>query len=104
MLSFLLLSLGGLGQAAFGTMQSTITMLAAPPEMRGRMMGVLSECIGIGTILGTLEIGVIAAIVSIQWSISVNALVGLVMVAPMLAVSSLVGKSSKENAVGVTED
>ena len=104
MLSFLLLSLGGLGQAAFGTMQSTITMLAAPPEMRGRMMGVLSECIGIGTILGTLEIGVIAAVVSIQWSLSVNALVGLVMVAPVLAMSSLVGKSPGESAVALAED
>ena len=79
-------------------------MLAAPPEMRGRMMGVLSECIGIGTILGTLEIGVIAAVVSIQWSLSVNALVGLVMVAPVLAMSSLVGKSPGESAVTLAED
>lgn len=103
-LAFLFLSIGGLGQAGFGTMQSAITMLAAPPEMRGRMMGVLSEFIGIGTILGTLEIGAIASALSIQWAISANALVGLVLVIPVLALSSLVGKSPGESSVALAGD
>ncbi len=103
-LSFLLLSIGGLGQAGFGTMQSAITMLAAPAEMRGRMMGVLSECIGIGTILGTLEIGAMAGALTIQWAISANALAGLVLVVPVLALSSLMGKSSWERAVVLADD
>ena len=51
-LSFGLLVLGGAGQAGFGTMQSTITLLSAPPEMRGRMVGLMSVCIGLGTPLG----------------------------------------------------
>jgi hypothetical protein len=42
-------------------MQSTMTMLVTPPAMRGRMMGLLSVCIGATTPLGTLEIGVLAA-------------------------------------------
>ena len=41
-LAFALLAIGGLGQSGFSTMQSAITMLAAPPDMRGRMMGLLS--------------------------------------------------------------
>ena len=48
-LAFTLLAIGGCGQAGFSTMQSTITMLGAPPEMRGRMMGLLSVCIGLAT-------------------------------------------------------
>ncbi|MCH7712915.1 MAG: MFS transporter [Chloroflexi bacterium] len=103
-LSFLFLSIAGLGQAGFGTMQSAITMLAAPPEMRGRMMGVLSECIGIGTILGTLEIGIVASAVSIPWALSVNALVGLFLVVPVLALSSLVGRSPEERPVALADD
>ena len=103
-LSFLFLSIGGLGQAAFGTMQSAITMLAAPPEMRGRMMGVLSECIGLGTIMGTLEIGAVASALSIQWAISANALVGLLLVIPVLGLASLVGKAPEERPVVLAGD
>lgn len=103
-LSFLILSIGGLGQAGFGTMQSAITMLAAPPEMRGRMMGVLSEFIGLGTILGTLEIGAVAGALSIQWALSANALVGLLLVIPVLALSSLVGESTEERPVVLAEE
>ena len=48
-LAFVLLTAGGIGQAGFGTMQSSITMLSAPRELRGRMMGLMSFCIGVGT-------------------------------------------------------
>ena len=89
-LALLILAIGGMGQAGFGAMQSAITLLAAPPEMRGRMMGVLSQCIGIGTILGTLEMGLIASRFSIQWAISGNVLAGMLLVAPVLVFSTLV--------------
>ena len=89
-LALLVLAIGGMGQAGFGAMQSAITLLAAPPEMRGRMMGVLSQCIGIGTILGTLEMGLIASRFSIQWAISGNVLAGMLLVAPVLVFSTLV--------------
>ena len=72
-LAFGLLIAGGIGQAGFGTMQSAITMLEAPRDMRGRMMGLLSVCIGVGTPLGTLEIGAAATLFSTQWALSVNA-------------------------------
>ena len=44
------LLLTGLGGAGFSTMQATIVYLAAPPEMRSRILGVLSVCIGTGPI------------------------------------------------------
>jgi MFS family permease len=89
-LAFALLALGGCGQAGFSTMQSTITMLATPPAMRGRMMGLLSVCIGVATPLGTFEIGILAAAFTVQHAIAVNALVGLLLLAPVVALTPLV--------------
>ncbi|MSQ06783.1 MAG: MFS transporter [Dehalococcoidia bacterium] len=88
-LTFALLTIGGIGQAGFGTMQSTITMLAAPPAMRGRMVGLMSVCIGAGTPLGTLEIGALAVVFGTQASISANAILGLVLMAPALLFTPL---------------
>lgn len=88
-LTFALLALGGCGQAGFSTMQSTITMLATPPAMRGRMMGLLSVCIGASTPLGTLEIGIVATTYTIQYAIAINALVGLVLLIPAVVLTPL---------------
>ena len=82
-LAVVLLAVGGIGQAGFSTMHSTITMLSAPEGMRGRMMGLQSVCVGVGTPLGTLEMGAIATF-STQWAISGNALVGLILLLPAL--------------------
>lgn len=89
-LAFALLTIGGIGQAGFGTMQSSITMLSAPPDLRGRMMGLMSFCIGVGTPLGTLEIGAVAVAFSTQWAISLNALAGLLLMLPALLLTPLV--------------
>ena len=93
-LAFALLTAGGIGQAGFGTMQSSITMLSAPPELRGRMMGLMSFCIGLGTPLGALEIGAVAVAFSTQWAISVNALAGLWLMLPALLLTPLVRQPS----------
>ena len=89
MLAFLVLIIGGIGQSGFGTMQSTITMLSAPPEMRGRMVGLMSVCIGIGTPLGGLAIGIMAEIFGTPWAITVNATIGLVLLLPSLMFTPL---------------
>ena len=90
-LAFTLLAIGGIGQAGFSTMQSTITMLSAPQDMRGGMMGLLSTVIGIGTPLGTLEMGALASM-SAKWAITGNALVGLLLLAPLVLVSPLISR------------
>jgi len=54
--SFLMLTIMGLGQASFGIMQSSIVLMAAPDEMRGRAMGAIVLAIGIGP-LGKLLSG-----------------------------------------------
>ena len=91
-LSFLILSIGGLGQAGFSTMQSAITMLAAPPDMRGRMMGLLSFCIGVGTPFGGLEMGAIAAAFTLQGAISANVAAGMLLMLPALVLTPLISR------------
>ena len=91
-LAFGLLTLSGIAQSGFSTMQSAVTMLATPHDMRGRMMGLLSVCIGSGTPLGALEMGAMASAVSIQWAISLNAFAGLALLLPSMAISPLLWK------------
>jgi predicted MFS family arabinose efflux permease len=67
----------GLGTAGFGTMQSTLVMLAAHEEMRGRALGVLSLAIGTGP-LGSLLLGAMASTVHPVFAIRMNALLGIV--------------------------
>ena len=88
-LTFGLLTIGGIAQSGFSTMQSAVTMLATPRNMRGRMMGLLSVCIGVGTPLGALEMGAVAAAVSIQAAIAFNAVGGLLLLLPAIALSPL---------------
>ena len=88
-LAFSLLAIGGLGQSGFSTMQSAITMLAAPQDMRGRMMGLLSFCIGVGTPLGAVEMGLMASWFTLQGAISGNLAAGLLLMLPA-AVTPLV--------------
>jgi MFS family permease len=93
-LAFACLAIGGCGQAGFSTMQSTITMLGAPPDMRGRMMGLLSVCIGLSTPLGTLGIGMVAAAFTVPAAITVNALAGLLLLWPAVTLTPLTRRSA----------
>ena len=95
-LSFAVLAVVGMGTAGFGTMQSSITLLSSPSEMRGRMMGLLSICIGISSPVGALEIGIVAAAFSTQLAISVNAVIGLVLFLPALMLTPLVWQPARK--------
>ena len=89
-LSFAFLMLAGAGDAGFNTMQGSIILLYSPPGMRGRMTGLLSFCIGVGTPLGALEIGALASALSTQWAISLNAMGGLLLILPVVVLTRLV--------------
>lgn len=103
-LAFALLALGGCGQAGFSTMQSTITMLLTPPTMRGRMMGLLSVCIGAATPLGTLAIGMVATTFTIPHAIAVNAFLGLLLLAPAVVLTPLVWQRVAQLPAATTGD
>ena len=79
-LSLPIVLLLGLGTAGFGAMQSTLVMLAAHEEMRGRALGVLSLAIGTGP-LGSLLLGATASAVHPVFAIRMNALLGIVALA-----------------------
>lgn len=79
-LSWPLLLCLGFGTSAFGTMQSTIVMLKAHEEMRGRALGVLSLAIGSGP-LGALWIGAVGSAVHPVFAVRINALLGIITTA-----------------------
>ena len=60
-LSLTLVFIGGLGLAAFSTTQGALILMATPPEMRSRMLGLVAVGIGIGPI-GILNIGLMATL------------------------------------------
>ena len=66
----------GLGGAAFSIMQATLVYLSAPPEMRSRVLGVLSVCIGVGPI-GFLALGGLADAIGASWATAATGVTGL---------------------------
>ena len=70
------LLLTGLGGAGFSTMQATLVYLAAPPEMRSRILGVLSVCIGVGPV-GFIALGLLADVIGAQWATMASGSAGL---------------------------
>ncbi len=79
-LSFLSLVIGGLASAAFASMQSALVLLNASDASKGRMMGVLSMCIGTG-LIGFLHLGLMADWLGASTACVVIALEGLVALA-----------------------
>jgi hypothetical protein len=66
------LLLTGLANACFSIMQATLVYLSAPPEMRSRIYGVLSVCIGIG-MFGFILIGLLAGQIGAPWATAATA-------------------------------
>ena len=79
-LAGLALILTGMGQAGFATMQATLVYQASPPEMRSRILGILSVCIGSGP-LGFIGIGMLADAVGANWATAASGIAGLVSMA-----------------------
>jgi MFS family permease len=71
------LLLTGLANSGFSIMQATLVYLAAPPEMRSRVFGVLSVCIGVGMV-GFLHLGWLAGVLGAPWAIVTTGVEGLV--------------------------
>ena len=79
-LAALCLLSAGAGIAAFATMQATLVFLAAPSKARGRIMGVLSVCIGVGPI-GFLHVGWLADWLGAPSALTIIAVQGLLAMA-----------------------
>jgi MFS family permease len=81
-LSVVLLFVMGLAESGFATMQTTLVLITAPAAMRGRAMGILSACIGMGP-FGTLWIGFLSSRVGTPLATALTAALALVAMTPM---------------------
>lgn len=78
--ALVVLFIGGFGIAGFAAMQSAIMFSEAPLEIRSRLMGILSVCIGSGP-LGVLHVGWLASLIGGSQALTVIAIEGLVAMA-----------------------
>lgn len=70
------LLLAGLGGSGFSIMQTTLVFLATPPEMRSRVLGLLSVCIGVGPV-GFVHLGILADAIGAHHAVALSAAEGL---------------------------
>jgi MFS family permease len=77
-LAVLVMVVGGFGTAGFANMQTTLMLTEAPPQMRSRLMGIVTVCIGTGP-LGILLAGMLADVTSPRQAVMIMALVGLAL-------------------------
>ncbi len=75
-----ILLVAGVGTACFGANQSALVYMAAEPEMRSRMLGALTTCIGVGE-LGYVHLGLLASILGGARAVSLMTVVGLATMA-----------------------
>ena len=68
------------GGAAFSIMQATLVYLAAPADMRSRVLGLLSMCIGVGP-LGFLMLGLLADRIGADHATAATGIAGLIALA-----------------------
>jgi len=76
-ISFALMLAAGISISGFAVMQSTITFLASPPEMRSRVMGILTVSIGTSPI-GMLHVGLLADWFGAGTAVMIMAVEGLI--------------------------
>ena len=76
MLAGSVLLVTGFANAGFSIMQATLVYLAAPPEMRSRVYGVLSVCIGVGMI-GFIHLGLLAGMIGAPWATATIGIEGI---------------------------
>jgi predicted MFS family arabinose efflux permease len=96
-LALLLLIIGGVGHAGFGTMQGTILLTQSDPAMRGRVLGALTLAIGASP-FGALLMGLLAE----RWDASVAiALCAATACATVLLVGALAPSLRRAGRRGV---
>lgn len=81
-IAWVLLAVGGLGTAAFGSMQTALVILNVAPEARSRVLGLVTTSIGLGP-LGVLAIGALSDAVGPPAALTVMGGIGAVLAVAM---------------------
>ncbi|MYH41336.1 MAG: MFS transporter, partial [Chloroflexi bacterium] len=76
LLSLLLLWVAGFGMASYTSMQTTLFVASAPPELRGRVIGTASMALG-GNPIGALSVGVTAELLGAPIATTLMSVEGL---------------------------
>lgn len=82
-----ILTLGGLGLAVFGNMQTTLVLTSTQAAYRSRQMGLLTVCIGFSP-LGQMLIGLLAEAAGPLLAVTTSALLGLAALAAIAWMST----------------
>jgi hypothetical protein len=93
-----MLFLMGLFNLAFGAMAQTIVQLEAPPELRGRVIGVFNMA-QLGLRMGSgFTVGVLGAVIGVHWSLGISAALMLLLT---LRILNYLGSPKRVPAVSV---
>jgi sugar phosphate permease len=80
-----LLVLAGVFNIAFASMAQTLVQLLAPPRVRGTVVGLFNTAM-LGLRAGSgLTVGVLGALINVQWSLALSAMVVVVIAGILLA-------------------
>ncbi len=82
--ALVILFLAGLGIAGFNTMQSAILLMASPPALRARVMGLLACAIGTMP-LGVLALGALSSRLGAERALALWTLIGLLALGAVFA-------------------
>jgi MFS family permease len=84
-LAVALLVLGGAFNIAFTSMAQTLVQLLAPPDIRGRMVGLFNTAM-LGLRAGSgVTVGILGAVIGVHWSLMISAAAVVVIAAALLA-------------------
>lgn len=86
--SVVLLFCAGFTEMSFSAMAQTLVQINAPPEIRGRVIGLFSMATGGLRAFSGISIGVAGGFIGIQWSLALSALALLVLASLVFARAS----------------
>jgi len=86
-LALLALGVAGIGQAFFGSTQATLPVAAVAPHERAAALGLLTTTIGLALPTGMVVLGVTSSLFGPQLAMLLSAVLGLLALAAVLALS-----------------
>jgi MFS family permease len=84
-LALLLLLIAGFLELSFNSMSQTLVQLHAPPEKRGRIIGVFSMAAMGSRIFSGFSVGILGQVIGIHWSLAISAALIVVLTLTLLS-------------------